>query len=69
MALPATREELRRALDEAHSPAQASALRREMAEATDHGVQNGGLPCCGTRGMWHLPWCYTGPWDPGTADL
>jgi hypothetical protein len=30
----------------------------------EQGVARGGLPCCGTTGIWHAPWCALGPWEP-----
>lgn len=28
------------------------------------GVARGGQCCCGTKGQWHNPWCWTGPTRP-----
>lgn len=51
-----TREDLERAWRAATPSAQGD-LRQAINRAYDAGRQRGGLPCCGTTGAEHAPWC------------
>lgn len=45
------------------------AFDRQTKEIIDQGIANGGLKCCGSKGFWHHPWCYSGPKEPDKKEL
>jgi hypothetical protein len=61
-----TRGEFARRWAQAESagPEAVTRLKTSVARQTVCGIARGGPPCCGTTGIWHLPWCHAGPWEP-----